>query len=521
MPRGRREARRHRQRDIDRRHGECAGRRQFRALVLDRVQVLTTTDFNGLGGTTFASVTTNLAFLTPSLSYTANDVSLTLATAAGGTGDPGGGGTTGGGTASTGFGFASVAQTRNQAAVATALDRGPVSNPLIIAVLNQTVAGARQAFDALSGEVFGSVHNAQGQEAQFARSAMLGRMRQSSYAGIPGDLGALGFGGPALAYAAGDTSSADSASAAYATKAAPGARGPSRDLTFWAQGLGGWGHADSDGNAASLRSRFGGFLSGVDARFGETWRAGFVAGYMRSDLNVDARASSAGIDSVQLGPYAAGRLGAFNVRGGGSYSLDSIDTSRAIVFPAFTDQTKARFHGNVGQIFGEVGYGMAPLSPGWLTCTCAMVRSSRAVALQRSRVQAPMRTPAIPSSACVRPPQCHWPTARCWSRAARCSGSTPSATRPRLLPWRSRARGRRSRLPASRSRATPRWWKAASTGALPRRPSSVRSIRANSPRTRRPTRSRAPSPGISDRRPASFRRAGEFKRMNLSPVMRP
>ena len=109
-----------------------------------------------------------------------------------------------GGTASTGFGFAGVAQTRNQRAVATALDRGPVSNPLIIAVLNQTVAGARQAFDALSGEVFGSVHNAQGQEAQFARSAMLGRMRQSSYAGIPGDLGALGFGGPALAYAAGE-----------------------------------------------------------------------------------------------------------------------------------------------------------------------------------------------------------------------------------------------------------------------------------------------------------------------------
>ena len=243
--------------------------------------------------------------------------------------------------------------------MATALDRGPVSNSLIIAVLNQTVAGARQAFDALSGEVFGSVHNAQGQEAQFARSAMLGRMRQSSYAGIPGDLGALGFGGPALAYAAGDTSSADSASAAYATKAAPGARGPSRDLTFWAQGLGGWGHADSDGNAASLRSRFGGFLSGVDARFGETWRAGFVAGYMRSDLNVDARASSAGIDSVQLGGYASGRVGAFNVRGGGSYSLDSIDTSRTIVFPGFTDKASARFHGNVGQVFGEVGYGMA------------------------------------------------------------------------------------------------------------------------------------------------------------------
>ena len=80
---------------------------------------------------------------------------------------------------------------------------------------------------------------------------------------------------------------------------------------------------------------------------------------MRSDLNVDARASSAGIDSVQLGGYASGRVGAFNVRGGASYSLDSIDTSRTIVFPGFADKASARFHGNVGQVFGEVGYGMA------------------------------------------------------------------------------------------------------------------------------------------------------------------
>jgi hypothetical protein len=37
--------------------------------------------------------------------------------------------------------------------VATALDSGPTTNPLVTAVLNQSVDGARQAFDALSGEV--------------------------------------------------------------------------------------------------------------------------------------------------------------------------------------------------------------------------------------------------------------------------------------------------------------------------------------------------------------------------------
>jgi outer membrane autotransporter protein len=305
-----------------------------------------------LSGTFAGGITTDLAFLKPTLTYTNTDVTLTLCNNTT-SGCAGGGGAVGG-TGGSLFGFANAAQTRNQNTVATALDGVPQSNRLVSAVLVQTVDGARQAFDALSGEVYGSVHNAQAEEAQFARGAMLGRMRQASYAGAPGELGALGFAGPQLAYAS-DSATAAQASA-YPVKAP---YGPSRDLTFWSLGLGGWGHSDGDGNAASLKSRFGGFLSGVDARFGESWRAGFTAGYVRTDLHANDRASSAGIDSVQLGAYATGRLGVFNVRGGGSYSFDDIDASRSIFFPGFTDQTKARLHGNVGQVFGEVGYGMA------------------------------------------------------------------------------------------------------------------------------------------------------------------
>ena len=214
---------------------------------------------------TFGSVFSNLAFLKPELSYDANNVFLTLMLA-------GPGGTAG---------FATAAQTPNQRAVAGALDASPITNPLVVALLKQTADGARQAFDALSGEVYGSVHNSQAEEAQFARSAMLWRMRQASYAGTPGELGALGFAGPQLAYASG--AAAEAQASVYPVKA-PMPYGPSRDLTFWTQGLGGWGQSDGDGNAASLKSRFGGFLSGVDARFGEAWRAGFVAGYLRSDL---------------------------------------------------------------------------------------------------------------------------------------------------------------------------------------------------------------------------------------------
>ena len=340
----------------------------------------------GLGGTTFGSFSTDLAFLTPSLSYDANNVFLTL--------------TNGGGGGGSRLGFASVAQTPNQAAVATALDGGPTANRLVTAVLNQSVDGARQAFDALSGEVYGSVHNAQAEEAQFARGAMLGRMRQASYTGAPGELGALGFAGPQLAYASGTAAQAS----AYPVKAP---YGPSRDLTFWSLGLGGWGHSDGDGNAASLTSRFGGFLSGVDARFGESWRAGFAAGYVRTDLHANERASSAGIDSVQLGAYAP--ESSVSSTCAAAAHIRSMTSTRAgrTSFPGFTDQTKARLHGNVGQVFGEVGSAWRSVTSHSsrslalpMYRTCATARSSRAAGRQRSRVLPRTRSPATPRSAC-------------------------------------------------------------------------------------------------------------------------
>jgi outer membrane autotransporter protein len=102
---------------------------------------------------------------------------------------------------------------------------------------------------------------------------------------------------------------------------------------------------------------FAGTINGVDARFGNI-RAGFAAGYQRSDVRLNSRASSAGIDSVQFAAYAGGKFGAVNLRGGTSYSFDSIDANRTVVFPGFFDQTHARLDGNVAQVFGEIGYGI-------------------------------------------------------------------------------------------------------------------------------------------------------------------
>jgi outer membrane autotransporter protein len=300
------------------------------------------TAFGGVTGT-FANVTSNFAFLTPTLSYDANDVFLTLTRSA--------------------F-FTSIAQTRNQHSVAGALDTSPLTSPLVMAVLNQTRSGALQAFDALSGEVHGSVQTTIIDDSRYIRQAVLGRLRQAPYANETGAMSALGFGGPMLAYAA-SAPSADYSTMAYAdarrptfpVKAAPyGVQ--TADFTYWAQGVGAWGKINSDGNAAEVSRNLGGFFTGFDRRFGD-WRAGLAGGYTNSSVSVNARASSANIDTGYLAAYAGTNYGPWNVRSGASLAWNSISASRAINFPGFAEQATTRYGAGEAQVFGELGYGVS------------------------------------------------------------------------------------------------------------------------------------------------------------------
>ncbi len=283
----------------------------------------------GVNGT-FSGATSNLAFLIPQLAYTSNSVLLTLSR--------------------NGTLFQIVAQSSNQQSVAHALDQFPTANPLFLAVLNQSAAGARQAFDALSGEIHASLQTTLIDDSRFIRQAMLGRLRQAAYAGAAGGTAALGYDGPAVAY---QDPTGLPVKAPHAKPAA------TPDYAFWAQGVGAWGTIDGDGNAASTHRNLGGFFSGFDARFGDAGRAGLAGGYTHSSVSVDARASSAGIDTAHLGFYAGASLGAFNLRTGAAYAWHTIDTTRSIVFPGFFDQARAHYDGATGQIFGEVGYGAA------------------------------------------------------------------------------------------------------------------------------------------------------------------
>jgi outer membrane autotransporter protein len=289
----------------------------------------------------FADITSNLAFLTPVLSYDPRNVFLTLIR--------------------NDLTFASVARTPNQRAVAVALDRSAPLQPLVQAVANLTSAGALQAFDALSGEVHGSVQATVIDDSRYVRQAVLGRLRQAPYAGETGAMAALATGGPMLAYAdpAADRASAyaDGYSPAYPINAPLAAPVHSPDFTFWAQGVGAWGKINGDGNAADVARNLGGFFTGFDRRFGE-WRAGFAGGYTNSSASVSARASSANIDTAYLAAYGGASFGPLNFRSGAVFAWHTIATSRSVVFPGFSEQASARYSAAEGQGFGELGYGM-------------------------------------------------------------------------------------------------------------------------------------------------------------------
>ena len=305
----------------------------------------------------FGSIVTNYAFLTPTVVYDGgdgNDVELTLLrtvvpTTSGGSGNGSGGGSGRGGSSGvTYLSFCSVADTKNQCDVAEALDQLSTDNPLFLSVLTQTEEGARQAFDSLSGEVHATVAGTLVDDSRYARDAVLGRLMQASHRGS-----ALAASGPQVAsYDSGAMLLGD----ASLYQDGPLADPASQPLAFWTQAFGAWGDFSGNKNAASADRDLGGFISGMDASVGETWRVGVATGASFSDVSVKDRYSSANVSTYHLGGYVGGDVEGLALRGGGLWAWSEVETSRAVVFPGFYERQTANYDATTGQLFGEVAY---------------------------------------------------------------------------------------------------------------------------------------------------------------------
>ncbi|MCP4560304.1 MAG: autotransporter outer membrane beta-barrel domain-containing protein, partial [Bosea sp.] len=242
---------------------------------------------------TFNTVTSNLAFLTPSLSYGGTTVTLTMTRndtsfgpgggSSGGTGTSGtssggtGGTSDGGGNASPGSTY--IAATRNQGFIAVAAERLGVGNPVYDALISATAAEARAGFDLLSGEAHAQAVSVMIDESRLVRDTILGHLR-----------------GPLLTQAPGQVAGAFTADL-------PGRKGavvmpapvPQPRYAFWGTAFGSTGNTDGDGNAASLSRRSGGALLGADLLVydvpGSSLKLGVAGGYSQSRFDLDARLS--------------------------------------------------------------------------------------------------------------------------------------------------------------------------------------------------------------------------------------
>ena len=263
----------------------------------------------------FASVTSNLAFLTPTLTYSSNAVGLSLDR--------------------NDIKFTDIAATRNQFATAGAADKLGNKHAIYKAIVNLDKDAARKVFDALSGEVHASVASMLVDDSRFLASAANDRIRAAF--GDIGTAAAL----PVMAYGP------DGAEIAEAT---------TERLAFWGQAYGSWGKTGSDGNAAAFGRTTGGFIGGLDAGFGDHLRLGAFAGYSNGSFDADDRTSSGDSSAYHAGIFAGGQWEAFSLRAGAAYSWTDIETSRTVAFANFKDKLTASYDAGTTQVFGEASY---------------------------------------------------------------------------------------------------------------------------------------------------------------------
>ncbi len=287
---------------------------------------------------TFADVTSNLAFLTPSLSYDATHVYLLLARNS--------------------TDFSAVAYTGNQKAVASALDRIALSargdmEDVINTLLYLSPSGARGAYDqmgglthsALTGVTFSSFNTYVGSIAERTKSYMTGRS-SSPFAGRSGML-ALG----------GDAASDTAGALITALGRAQGERSPSSGL--WAQGYGSTGDRRADDTSSRYGYDTSGMMAGFDRQVADSLLLGISLGYSSTRAHMKELPDKATISSYQGALYGIYRNDPWYVSSVAAYGYNRYDTTRGISFGEIARRANVAYGGHALGGYAEAGYRIA------------------------------------------------------------------------------------------------------------------------------------------------------------------
>ncbi len=273
----------------------------------------TYTILNATGGVTgaFAAVTSNLAFLTPSLSYDPNNVFLTL-------------------TRNT-VTFQSVAITPNQIAVSNMLDPVFAASPGgDLGAVNTAITGlsaerARAAYESIGGASIVELRRANVAFARGFGDTLDARIRQPAAARI------------ALAGPATPVSQQD-------------------ERGFWIKAGANGYKADGDGNAFGNTVRGGGVTLGVDASLSRDAVAGVAVSYGKGRLKFDGITDNGQTRNVAVGAYGQYASGPWTFKGIAAYSQGDNEMNRNVSFGAISRTPSGEFDSRSGTVYAEAAY---------------------------------------------------------------------------------------------------------------------------------------------------------------------
>jgi len=267
--------------------------------VSTRYTVLTAGD--GVTGT-FAGVSSNFAFLDPSLSYDANNVYLTMAR--NDVSMP-----------EVELAFPDVVVNANQKAVAGAVEALGAGNAVYDAVVRLEVPQVVPAFDSLGGEIHAAARTALLQD-HFLRDGIHQRLDGTAVSGV----------------LAGNTG-------------------------VWVTGSGSSLRLDADGLGARSRVQQQGLMAGADWRISERVLLGVAVGEQTLTHRLDDRQAKADADATEYGVYGQFQGEHFGLRGGVSRTDYRIDTTREVIVGSTLSQSlAARSDATATRVFARAGW---------------------------------------------------------------------------------------------------------------------------------------------------------------------
>lgn len=261
----------------------------------------------------FGSVTSNLAYMTPNLSYSKTDVVLNYAR---------------NGVPIEDFAADDNARAFGQS-VAEPTANTSASNAAVTALLTTDKSTATYALEQLAGDSNANLAKATLNSDSPVSAALLSTMRQLDSASAYNKPG----------------------NQSNAPRLAAGSQENGR---VWLQALGHGGTLDRDHDALQTSTK--GLVLGVDWGVDEEWRIGVMGG--KSDTRLDSRELDGDLDSWHLGAYALRQNGPMSLRLGATYSNHDGSTKRRVAFNGFSDRPEGRYAASTQQAFAEVGYNL-------------------------------------------------------------------------------------------------------------------------------------------------------------------